>query len=120
MKKKKLQKEKSCENFEKPTFAEFLNYCQQRNYWICLKEGEIERFYKALEKRNWKTTAGKQPKSWQTLTSAALNPICGDMPSGLLFVKTRLVIFSSFMKKPTQKFGITARVTNGHFRVVMF
>ena len=42
MKKKKLQKEKSCENFEKPTFDEFLNYCQERNYWIGLKGGEVE------------------------------------------------------------------------------
>ena len=85
MKKKNLQKEDVGKKNKKPTFAEFLNYCQQRNYWICLKEGEVERFYKVLNEREWKTTSGNQPKSWQTLTSAALNPVCGEMPSGLLF-----------------------------------
>lgn len=98
MKKKNLQKEDVGKNFVKPTFAEFASYCLQRNYWICLKEGEIERFYKALEKRDWKTTAGKQPKSWQTLTSAALNPICGDMPSGLLFQVPSREEFDDFCK----------------------
>ena len=85
MKKKKLQKEKSCENFEKPTFAEFLNYCQQRNYWICLKEGEVEHFYKVLNDNDWKTTGGVTAKSWQRLTSMSLERICGEMPEGLLF-----------------------------------
>ena len=85
MKKKKLQKEKSCGKFEKPTFAEFSSFCQERQYWICLKDGEVERLYNALNERDWKTVSGQQPKSWQTLTSSALFRVCGEMPSGLLF-----------------------------------
>ena len=77
MKKKNLQKEKSCENFEKPTFDEFLNYCQERNYWICLKEGEVEHFYKVLNDNDWKTTGGVTGNSWQRLTSMSRERICG-------------------------------------------
>ena len=85
MKKKNLQKEDVGKKNKKPTFAEFLNYCQQRNYWICLKEGEVEHFYKVLNDNDWKTTGGVTAKSWQRLTSMSLERICGEMPEGLLF-----------------------------------
>ena len=85
MKKKNLQKENVGKNFLKPTFAEFLSYCQQRKYWICLKKGEVERFYEALNEREWKTTGGTTAKSWQRLTSVSIERICGEMPEGLLF-----------------------------------
>ena len=85
MKKKNLEKEKSCGKYEKPTFAEFSSFCQERQYWICLKDGEVERLYNALNERDWETISGQQPKSWQTLTSSALFRVCGEMPSGLLF-----------------------------------
>ena len=85
MKKKNLQKENVGKNFLKPTFADFLSYCQQRKYWICLKEGEVERFYKTLDNNDWKTTGGTTAKSWQRLTSMSIERICGEMPEGLLF-----------------------------------
>ena len=90
MERKKINKEEGGERIKTPTFTEFSNYCQQRKYWICHKKGEIERFYNVLNSRGWKSANGEKVKSWQSLTSRALRPICGEIPSGLLFnVPTR-------------------------------